>query len=414
MNNEIYIGALYITNDKNLTRVSSDVKMIFDQKIINRTFFYEVENRWSKYLVSELSDAFIIAFLELAMEKGANIYYETPASEELIYNLETYMIPVISYNIKELKNISLYGKMINLKMETEGVVGTGFSGGVDSFYSVLSHRNTKFKSREVTHVMLGVNGAAMSGISEDLDQIWFEGEKERFLPITKELGVELITVNSNISLLNDYKEYLQGGDTIVTSSFVHILRKLFGVYYWASAVRADGFKFSKNDGNLMEMFISPLVSMQGLNFVLDGEQVSRIEKVEFIADNECVQKSIDVCGELGNCGKCNKCLRTMGELYALGKLELYKNQFPIDDYLKKPWLYLARGIGFDFAHPEFYKEIFDKMKENGKKVPLLTYFLGYCIYVPFNILRPKLKGNKICEFFYHELGLYKLFGGRKK
>ena len=53
MNNEIYIGALHVTNDKNLTRVSSDVKMIFDQKITNRTFFYEVENRWSKYLVSE-------------------------------------------------------------------------------------------------------------------------------------------------------------------------------------------------------------------------------------------------------------------------------------------------------------------------------------------------------------------------
>lgn len=412
--NVICIGKLYRTEHEGLTRISSNVRMNFDNSKINKTFFYEVENRWAKYLVDEVSDAFIIAFLELAMEKNADIYYETPASEELIFNLERYLIPVVSHNIKELSMPELIGKMIQIDIKNEGVVGTGFSGGVDSFYSVLSHKDTKFRNEDVSHVLLGVNGAAMTGQTEELDRIWFDGEKKRFLPITKELGLELIAVNSNISLLNEYKKYLLGGDTILTSSFVHILRKLFGRYYWASAVRANEMEFNKDDGNLMELFVAPLLSVKGLTFMVDGEQVSRIEKVEFIADNNIVQKSIDVCGELGNCGKCNKCLRTMGELYAIDKLQLFKQSFPVDDFLKNPAIQLARLIGLDYEHKVYFEEIFSKMRQNGKKVPLLTYILGYIIYVPFNIIRPKLKGKRFFELIYHEWGMYKLFGGRKE
>lgn len=412
MRNKICLGKLYRTEIEGYTRISSDVKMMFEKEI-NRTFYFEVENKWAKYFVDEVSDAFIIAFLELAMEKDADIFYETPASEELVFNLERYLIPVIAFNIKELYAISLYGDITNKAIESEGVVGTGFSGGVDSFFSVLSHINTRFKSEDVTHVLLGVNGAAMSGISEKLDQVWFEVEKERFSPVTKEMGLELVAVNSNISLLNEYKKYLLGGDTILTSSFVHILKKLFGRYYWASAVRAHEMKFTKDDGNLMEIFVAPLLSMNGLCFMVDGEQVSRIEKVEFIADNAIVQNNLDVCGELENCGKCSKCLRTMGELYALDKLELFKKSFPVDDFIKNPTINLARLIGLDIEHPFFYKEIFQKMKENGKSVSIFTYILGYGVYVPFNFFRPILKGNRFFEFIYHDMGLYKMFGGRK-
>lgn len=411
MRNMIHIGKLYLIKTDEAVRLNSDIKMQFGNDTYERTFFYEVEKRWGKYLVTEISDAFVIAFLELAMEKDADIYFDTPASEDLIYNLQTYMIPILAYNIKELSIVNLYGDITNMKIDTEGVVGTGFSGGVDSFYSVLSHRNIRFKSKEVTHVLLGVNGAALSGINEELDKFWFEGEKERFEPITKELGVELIAVNSNISLLNDYKKYLLGGDFIVTSSFVHALCKLFGLYYWASAVRANEFEFNKDDGNLMELFAVPLASTSGLIFVLDGDQVSRIEKVEFIADNKVVQKSITVCGELENCGGCDKCLRTMGELYALGKLDKFKLRFPVEQYLAHPARYLAREIGLDAQHSLYVKEIFSKMKENGIHIPFVTYIKGYLIYKPFHYFRPRLKGNKFLEFIYHRMGVYKLFGG---
>ena len=73
MRNSIHIGEVYLTQNESHTRVSADIVLKLDNSTINRTFYYEVENEWGCYLVHERSDAFVLAFFELAMERGCDI-----------------------------------------------------------------------------------------------------------------------------------------------------------------------------------------------------------------------------------------------------------------------------------------------------------------------------------------------------
>ena len=58
--------------------------------------FFETEEKWGRYFVTELSDAFVLAVLKRAMKRKWDISFETPMSEGLCYQLTTYGIPILS------------------------------------------------------------------------------------------------------------------------------------------------------------------------------------------------------------------------------------------------------------------------------------------------------------------------------
>lgn len=413
MDNYIKIGTPYINQSEDHTRLSAETIWSFDGQVINNTLFFEVEKKWGKYLISDRSDAFVLALLELAMEKKCDIKYQAPLSETLKYQLEQYLITVCSRKIKGLSSIKLIGETTGEVPESLEVAGTGFSGGVDSFYSILSHLDIECPSKTVTHVLLAVNGAALTGMSEGIDQQWFEELKCKFEPITKELGVEFVCANSNISLLNQYKKVLRGGDIIVTSSFVHALRKLFGIYYWASGYEADILEFSDDDGCLMEPFVIPLVSIEGLRFYHSGCEVNRVEKVAYIADNSVVQKSLTVCGESENCGYCVKCLRTMTELYSLNKLEKFDAVFNVEEYKAHLSSKIARELSAD--HPPFTTDILVSMKRNNVHIPIASYLKRFFIFRPYYFFKKRFRNNKALMKLWYEKGWSERLGeGRRR
>lgn len=204
------------------------------------------------------------------------------------------------------------------------------------------------------------------------------------------------------------------GDLIVTSSFIHALRKLFGVYYWASAYEAGILDFKKFDETThsayIDPFIIPLVSVKSLKFYHSGSEVSRVQKVDFIADHELVQKSITPCGsETGkNCGRCVKCYRTMAELNALGKLEKFRESFPVDDYLKREKWNLAHELAMD--HPPFTTDIIKAMRAHGKKIGWTVYIREWLIYKPLEFGRKKLKNVYWARKLYYSLNLDEKIG----
>ncbi len=413
MGNYITIGTPYISESEEHMRLNAETVWCFDGLVIHNTLFFEVEKKWGGYLICDRSDAFVLALLELAMEKKCDIKYQAPLSETLKYQLEQYFITVYSRKLKGLSPIKLLGKTTIEVPESVGVAGTGFSGGVDSFYSVLSHLDSVYPSKRVTHVLLAVNGAALTGMSEAIDQRWFEDLKYKFFPITKELGVELVCVNSNISLLNQYKKTLKGGDCIVTSSFVHALRKLFGTYYWASSYEADILDFTGEDPCFMEPFAVPLMSVEGLRFYHSGCEANRVEKVAYIADNPIVQKSLTVCGESENCGYCVKCLRTMTELYSLNKLEKFDAVFNVEEYKRNLSSKIARELVMD--HLPFTTDILASMEQNNVHVPISSYLKKIFIFTPYYFFKKKLRNNKVFMKLWYEKGWSERLGeGRRR
>lgn len=402
--NILHIYKPYIEDRNGKTRLNAKILWQGKEQIL----WLEVEKEWGKYFVDELSDPFILAVLKKAMKYNANIEYEQPMSEDLKYSLQTYLIPVYSQNLKIFNQIQLIGDITDKTIPTEGHVATGFSAGVDSFYTVLKHLNTPYKKHNLTHLLLAVNGAANTGYSEKADKEWFEGCYNRFKPLAEEMGLKLIAVNSNVDLFYAGDMTL-GGDVIVTSSFIHALRKLYSTYYWASADPANILKFDSFDAGGMEPLSTKYVSVNGLQYYHSGSETNRIGKVNFIGDFPIVQKGLTVCGNIHNCGRCNKCLRTMSELYAVGKLEKFKESFPVDDYIKNFSSRLAEELTIDYE--QFIVDILAKFKENNVDVPMSVYLKKWFFYKPLYFIKSKLRKNKYLLKIYYEHRLYeKIFG----
>ena len=161
-----------------------------------------MDEKWGKYLTPDFSDPFILAVFEFAIESGLDIEYEAPMTEDLKYQLETYLIPIFAKKVDYLKEFDLKGDTAPSRINSENVTGTGFSGGVDSFYSVLKHIKSPYDSKRVTHLLLAVNGAAATGVDAKTDKEWFDEEMRRFTKLAEEMKLELIGVNSNVSLMN--------------------------------------------------------------------------------------------------------------------------------------------------------------------------------------------------------------------
>src|SRR5690606_26336313 len=66
-------------------------------------------------------------------------------------------------------------------------------------------------------------------------------------------------------------------------------------------------------------------SSESLEFVHDGCDLGRIEKVRFISQSDVAMETLRVCfrtpTDALNCGRCEKCLRTMINLRIVGALE---------------------------------------------------------------------------------------------
>jgi hypothetical protein len=69
--------------------------------------------------------------------------------------------------------------------------------------------------------------------------------------------------------------------------------------------------------------LDPLWSTESLQFLHDGTEALRVDKLRLIADNKLAMKYLRACdnpSSSGHCGECEKCLRTMVGLHVIGRL----------------------------------------------------------------------------------------------
>jgi hypothetical protein len=399
--NKIVLNDLYKKEMDETSRLIFKVTKDFNGESVCEEYYIEVEKKWGKYFVTESADAFVLAFIELALENQADLVFSIPMSEEMKYQIETYYIPVIINKIPQLYSINLVGPSQKKIFESGHAVGTGFSAGVDSFYSVLKHLNCQYDSRKLTHLVLAVNGAASTGYSENLDKEWLDEEIKRFEPLAKELGLDFIWMSSNFTNLQRMIQYNKGGSVLVTSVFIYSLNKLFGTYYWASGYSADLLNFE--DVMFMEPFLVPTISTNSLKFYHSGSETNRIGKVKYISNNRIAQKGLTVCGQPDNCGYCFKCLRTMAELYSIGKLDDFKEVFPVGNYKKHKYSFIGRELAAD--HAPYTTEIIDELKKNKLFHPIPIYFFKWFVYNPYYAIKKLLRNNKTAMKIYYGKGL---------
>jgi hypothetical protein len=188
-------------------------------------------------------------------------------------------------------------------------VGCMFSAGVDSFYSLLKHRD------RITHLIF------MHGHDIPLD------EPERYARIAgtvrqvaQAMGKQLIEVSTNLREFSDpHAEWAAHYFGAALASVATLLApQLREVIVPSSCDYAHLVPWGSHP------MVDPLWSTEAVEIVHDGCESTRLQKVRRIAELDVVRRTLRVClrdrGEVYNCGACEKCLRTMSSLRAIGAL----------------------------------------------------------------------------------------------
>lgn len=196
------------------------------------------------------------------------------------------------------------------ELPKENRVGTFFSGGVDSFYTFLTRRD------EITDLIF------VHGFDMHLDDYSLRTRRSEVIrKIGSRFGKRVIEVETNLRLfLNPYVSWRKLAHGAALASVGHLLFPFFRrIYIPASHTHTDFLPSGTYP------LLDPLWSTEALEFVHDGGEFTRIDKVAFISEFDLALQYLRVCSKNPNsdynCGKCEKCLRTMINLHLVGALD---------------------------------------------------------------------------------------------
>lgn len=391
---KLRIGMPYIERVGGMSRLKADIKLP-DEKV--KELYYEVDSQYESYLCTERSDAFVLSLLQYAMFHGYDIEWECPVTERLVYQLRTMYIPVLAEIASDqFSAIKLNGEVIKESIDKKmHGVATGASGGIDSFYTVMKHVNDVEASYKLTHlfyVAISNNVSSLEGLRED-----FEKGYKNIQNIAEALNLPVVKLFSNETEFH-YSGIVNGG-ALRYAGMVYSLQKMFDIYYLSSGLRFVEFKLAKGDSHYYDLFNFTCVSTQSIQFYSTGGEAGRVEKTDYIAKFNVVQKNLHVCNfsEIDNCSKCDKCFRTMFPLYAEGMLENFGQKFDLLKFGKYKSKYMARLI---YRKSIFDKEILNKFKKNNIAIPFSTRVRGILLR-PAYLVWQKIQKNKfLMKIFY--------------
>jgi hypothetical protein len=192
-----------------------------------------------------------------------------------------------------------------------------FSGGVDSFFTLLWHSDNNNSSKRF-HIN---DLLCIWGFDVPLsNQKAFFQMRERLEKVAFSFDKELIDIATNLRDTRWQKTdwgYLSHGCALVSVALS--LEKRFSKILIGST---GGYKDLNPWGS--HIITDPLLSTSMTEIIHDGAFFNRVQKTEFVAKSEVALKSLRVCWKSRsdeNCCACNKCYRTMITLELLGELD---------------------------------------------------------------------------------------------
>jgi hypothetical protein len=329
--------------------------------------WFRIPDQFSPFL-SLQSDAFLIPCILAAMYLKEDIEVRGPVSPRLAYHLEEYQHLLHFGSPKEVTPINI--DYLQLKpLETDSVaVGTTFSGGVDSLFTVWKHlpQNQSDQDFQITH------GIFLKGF----DILPAEDQHYQFLLAkyrleAEKIGIKLIPLETNlVSIIHQRLSLIYFYGPIIAAAGI-VLAGGFRKFLIPSS---RDYENLRRNAHSSDPLLDRLLSTDTLDIIHHGSTHLRVEKVQEIADWKPAQRLLWVCEthkfdkDTWNCSRCEKCIRTMIPLYAMGKLR----DFPT---FRKPFksnpavLWWARK----FSPQRVYsREIFPFVKKHN---PALTPWL---------------------------------------
>jgi hypothetical protein len=191
--------------------------------------------------------------------------------------------------------------------------GAFFSGGVDSFFTLLRNETPEVGSFAVDD-LIAIHGFDILLESEDA----FETHRRRLERVAAETGKSLIPVSMNLRRTR-LSELPMGG--LWHGSALAAVGLLLENRFERLLVAAS-LEYIKLEAWGSHPLTDPLLSTSRTSVLHDGAGFERWEKLEFLAEFDLALRSLRVCSRntSDNCGACEKCYRNMIILEVLGAL----------------------------------------------------------------------------------------------
>lgn len=353
--------------------------------------WFDYPAEYQQFICSERCDAFLVALIPYAMCHGMDVICKAALSEKLAYKMREYYIPAMSKYQKGFQNIELTAdELSGADLCAEHAVGTGMSCGVDSFYTTLKHGNQVPEHFRITH-LVSMNVGSFGPFGGEKSYGWFQEELKNAARVSKQLGLPLIDINSN--LMEFYQEDHTNSGTFRMMGAILGLQKLFSMYYISSGYMLDEFDITAVGNTHYDLVNCECGQNESTCFYTFGSEMSRFEKTEYVAKAPVTYDFLTVC-ERGNknCGKCEKCIRTMSVLYSMGDLDKYDKAFDIQYFKdhRKMMFAKARYYSRGRLYGE-YAEVLQFMKKDKMEF-LQILLLEYFIFIPYCFVRDCVKG----------------------
>jgi len=238
--------------------------------------------------------------------------------------------PKLEENSKQLQSIytTWYSDLNKVKIESSALEITlnepkkpltaqktacFFSGGVDSFYTLLSLK------KDVDAIIY------VHGFDVDINDIKRRKKiSEHLIKISAEFNVQLIEIETNLRTFSDTLS--PWGSHYVSSALAAIAHLISGSFNTVYITTDDSYNMLLPWGN--HLLTTPLWSSEELYIKPYAADKNRYQRTEFISSNKTVQNYLRVCwknpNEKINCGQCEKCLRTITALFLLNRLTSFK------------------------------------------------------------------------------------------
>jgi len=262
-------------------------------------------------------DAAVPAVLLPAMTVGETLRFEQPVDSGLLRDLPELQAIFAAwadewpYPGAPPREIEVEAPVARTEPPAGRAVAAFFSGGVDSFSTLLSHP-------EITHLVF-VHGLDLAIEKRELAGV-VAGRLEQAAEL---LGKSWIAVETDVRRLGDSFVPWVGYFGAALASVARLLSPAIGRIYVASE---SPYRRLHRRGS--HPLIDHLWGGEAIGIAYDGARFGRAEKVERIAGDEVARVTLRVCWEnrdaAYNCCRCEKCLRTMVALEALGVLSEFE------------------------------------------------------------------------------------------
>ena len=166
--------------------------------------FYSVPRQYSGMADTESSNCFLAGMIYPAMRYGEDIEIKGVVSARLLYNLNEYLVPLMTICDPRLKRIRISASAVDdCGCREAKAVGTGFSGGIDSFATICEHFvRPEPEGFRLTHLFffnVGAHGIPKKPGDMEAMERQFRARYEKFKGYPDEAGLSTSSTRGGIS-----------------------------------------------------------------------------------------------------------------------------------------------------------------------------------------------------------------------